>query len=139
MFGAVSGAQHSTLEVGSESGGFRVVGGQSSLRIAVRGYWPPEVARAFGKDATAALQKLPAAGTFVLDATEFKTQGAEGQEALRLFLRAASGMAFAKGAAVAKNVLTRMQLTRLIRECGLDDRLEFSDSWNALPGASGDS
>ncbi len=119
-------AEFSPAEVGTEAGGFRIVGtAQGLLRMTVWGYWPQDVVRAFSSDAPTALQKLSPSGTFVLEAVELKPQGADGQEALRVLFRALAPLAFAKGSVVASNALTRMQLARLLRECGLDGRVEL--------------
>jgi len=121
-------AEFSPAEVGTEAGGFRIVGtAQGILRVTVWGYWPQDVVRTFVNDAPAALSKLTAAGTFVLEATDLKPQGADGQEGLRVLFRALVPLSFAKGSVVANNALTRMQLARLLRECGVDGRLEIGD------------
>jgi hypothetical protein len=119
-------AEFSPAEVGTEAGGFRIVGtAQGALRITVWGYWPHDVVRTFATDAPSALQRLAAISTFVLEAPELKPQGGDGQEALRVLFRALVPLAFAKGTVVASNALTRMQLARLLRECGLDGRVEI--------------
>ena len=119
-------AEFAPAEVGTEAGGFRIVGtAQGALRVTVWGYWPHDVARTFSNDAPSALQKLSSSGTFVLEAAELKPQGVDGQEALRVLFRALVPLEFAKGSVVASNALTRMQLARLLRECGLDGRVEL--------------
>ncbi len=120
------GGQLSNAEVGTEAGGFRMAGAaQGAVRITAWGYWPSDVVGAFAKDASSAAQKLGAASVFTLDATALKPQGAEGQEALRALFRALASTTFAKGIVLANNALTRMQLQRLVRECGMDTRLSF--------------
>jgi len=119
-------AEFSPAEVGTEAGGFRIVGtAQGLLRMTVWGYWPQDVVRTFSSDAPSALQKLSPSGTFVLEATELKPQGADGQEALRVLFRALAPLEFAKASVVASNALTRMQLARLLRECSLDGRAQL--------------
>jgi len=128
--------QHSPAEVGTEAGGFRVLAnGAGTLKISVWGYWPPEVARAFASDGQAAAQKLMPAGTLVVDARQLKPQGTDGQEAWRRFFRGLVTVTFARAVVVGANALTRMQLARLVRESGVDDRVEFSDTELATPGA----
>jgi len=100
----------------------------------VWGYWSPEVVTAFARAAPEAGQKLSPAATFTLDANQLKPQGAEGQEALRALFRALAALTFAEGTVAASNALTRMQLTRLLRECGLDGRLMFGDSFYGTSG-----
>jgi hypothetical protein len=135
MFGAMSGGQHSSGDVGTDAGGFRVqAGAQGGLRVTAWGYWPSEVARSFGSDAAAAAQKLVATGAFTLEAAELKPQGTEGQEALRTLFRALAPVTFGRGLVLSSNALTRMQLARLVRECGLDGRIEFGDSASNMPG-----
>lgn len=115
--------------MGTEAGGFRVGGTpQSALRIEVWGYWSPEVVTTFAREASSAVQKLSPAAAFVLDAGNLKPQSIEGQEALRALFRGLSSFDFAEGKILATNVLTRMQLTRLLRECKMDGRLTFGDA-----------
>jgi len=119
-------AEFSPAEVGTEAGGFRIVGtAQGVLRVTAWGYWPADVVRTFATDAPSALQKLLPAGTFVLEATDLKPQGADGQEALRVLFRGLAPLPFAKASVVAKNALTRMQFARLLRESGVDGRVEL--------------
>ncbi len=138
MFGGMPSPHLSPVEGGSEAGGFRIYGShQGTLRFSAWGYWTPDVARAFGKEAVTVGQRLLAAGVFVLDATELKPQGADGQEALRALFRSLGALTFARGLVFSMNVMTRMQLSRLARECGVDGKLEFGDSSTILPGATG--
>ena len=124
------GAEISHVEVGTEAGGYRVSGSPTTvLRIRAWGYWPADVTAAFSHEAPVVCRELAPEATLALDASDFKPQGAEGQEALRVFLRALAPLTFAKGIVLAGNALTRMQITRLLRECGLDGRLTFSDSF----------
>jgi|GEM_PF-1637640 len=122
-------APHSAANVGSDAGGFRVLGGgDGNLRIAAWGYWPAEVISAFLASATSAAQSLAPAGVFVFDTKDLKPQGAEGQEALRVLFRALARLPFAKGLIIRGNAMTCMQLTRLLRECEVDRRIEFADT-----------
>ena len=114
-------------EVGTEAFGFRVTGAPAAVRIEAWGYWPPDVASAFARQVTPITRKFSPDAVFAFDANELKPQGIEGQEALRAFFVGLSTTAFAKGTLLARNVLTRMQLTRLLRECGLDQRIGFGD------------
>jgi len=98
------------------------------LRITVWGYWTPEVARAFATEAQAAAQKLMPTSTLVVEAAALKPQGPDAQEAWRGFFRGLVGLVFARAVVVGANALTRMQLTRLVRESGVDGRVEFGDS-----------
>ena len=124
------GVEISPLEGGTEAGGYRVSGSPGTvLRLRVWGYWPPDVTITFTREAAAVCRDLASDATLALDASDFKPQGAEGQEALRVFLRALAPLTFAKGLVLAGNALTRMQLTRLLRESGLDGRMTFSDSF----------
>ncbi len=58
---------------------------------------------------------------------EMKPQGAEGQEALRTLFKVLAAMNLAKGTFIAKNLFTKMQLVRLLRESGLDQRVASAD------------
>lgn len=136
MFGRMPAGQHSPGEVGSEAGGFRLsANATSTLRMTVWGYWTPDVARAFAVDAQAAAQKLMPTSTLVVEAAELKPQGPDGQDAWRSFFRGLVPLTFARAVIVGPNALTRMQLARLLRESGVDGRVEFGDSHQATPGA----
>lgn len=120
---------HSTTDVGSEAGGFRILSStDGDLRMAAWGYWPSDVIDAFSSKAPAATQALVAVGVFVFDCKELKPQGAEGQDAIRALFRALARLPFAKGLIVKGNAMTCMQLARLLRECGADKRIEFADA-----------
>ena len=106
-----------------EAGGFRVAFASTVLSINAWGYWPPEVAEAFGREAAAIGQKPIRVATFVLDAADLKPQGAEGQEAMRTLFKVLAEMKIEKGTFIANNLFTKMQLLRLLRECGLEQRV----------------
>ncbi|MEI9952745.1 MAG: hypothetical protein WDO74_28120 [Pseudomonadota bacterium] len=123
------GAPHLFAAVGSEAGGFRVLGSAAgNLRIAAWGFWPAAVISAFSVHAPTAAQTLAPSSVFVFDGKELKPQGAEGQEAIRRLFRALARLPFAKGVVLRGNAMTCMQLARLLRECGVDGRLEFADT-----------
>jgi hypothetical protein len=128
-------ALRSSGEVGTEAGGYRLLANATgTLRLSVWGYWTPDVARTFASDGLAAAQKLSAAGVLLVDAADLKPQGSDGQEAWRAFFRGLVPLTFARATVLGGNALTRMQLARLLREAGLDGRVEFVDSSQATPG-----
>lgn len=119
-------ADFTPSEVGTEAAGFRTVGlPQSALRLEAWGYWTADVAHSFTREALAFVPKLTSTSVLLIDATNLKPQAVEGQEALRVVFRALVGASFGKATLHTDNVLTRMQLTRLLRECGLDERVGF--------------
>jgi hypothetical protein len=123
------GPLHLSAEAGTAAGGYRVLGSpDGNLRIVAWGYWPAEVISAFRIDAPAAAQTLAPSSELVFDSSELKPQGAEGQEAVRGLFRALARLPFAKGTIVRGNAMTCMQLSRLLRECGADKRIEFADA-----------
>jgi hypothetical protein len=126
-----------TLHVGTETDGFRVTHtpGGSELRVEGWGYWDNETCLAFGRHAGSALEKLTAPIVLVLDATVLKPQGTEGQDALRAFFKRAAGAPGSSARALAANVLTRMQLTRLARDAGLE--LDFDGKTTSTPPIKG--
>ena len=129
-------AELSPAEVGTSAGGFRIVGtAQGLIRLTLWGYWSQDVVRAFSSDGPSALQRLMPSGTVIVDANELKPQGADGQEAMRVLFRALAGLVFTKATVISVNALTRMQLARLLRECGVDGRVDLSDNSAATPGA----
>ncbi|MET0789926.1 MAG: hypothetical protein ABW061_00265 [Polyangiaceae bacterium] len=111
----------------SEAAGFRVAVAPTLLSINAWGYWTPEMANAFAREATAIGQKLTRVSAFVLDAADMKPQGPEGQQALRVLFRALATMDIVKGTFIANNLFTKMQLVRLLRECGLDERVAANE------------
>ena len=113
-------------EVGTDAAGFRTSGSaESSLRVEAWGYWTSEIAQSFTREALAFVPKLTSASVLVIDAANLKPQAAEGQDALRVVFRALAAATFGEAVLRTANVLTRMQLTRLLRECGLDERVGF--------------
>lgn len=111
--------------VGTDAGGYRLFSSIKEFRLEAWGYWTPDVIVSFRKQAAIGVRKLGEQGLVVLDARELKPQGTDAQDVLREFLRILAGVAFAGGRVTAQNALTRMQLTRLVREGGLDDRVTF--------------
>jgi hypothetical protein len=123
------GGAHSSNNVGSEAGGFRILAGaDGNLRIAAWGYWSVHVIAAFNERAPAATQALLAGGLFVFDCKELKPQGTQGQDAIRGLFRMLARLPFAKGLIVKGNAMTCMQLARLLRECGAEGRIAFADA-----------
>jgi len=120
------GAEFTPSEVGTDAACFRTSGSaETALRVEAWGYWTPEIAHSFTRDAVLFASKLTPASVLVIDAAQLKPQAVEGQEALRVAFRALATASFAKATLRTENVLTRMQLTRLLRECGLDERVGF--------------
>jgi hypothetical protein len=111
--------------VGTDGGGFRLTSGTVEFRIEGWGYWTPDVVSAFRRQAPPAARKLGADGLFVFDAKLMKPQGTDGQDALRELFRLLAALPFARGSVMAANALTRMQITRLLRESALDGRITF--------------
>jgi hypothetical protein len=111
----------------TEAGGFRIAIGPTLLSVYAWGYWPAEVAEAFTREAEAIGQKPTRVAAFALDAAKMKPQGAEGQEALRVLFKVLAAMNVAKGTLIANNLFTKMQVVRLLRECGLEQRVTSND------------
>ena len=126
-----------TLHVGTETDGFRLTHtpGGNELRIECWGYWDDETCLAFGRHAGAALEKLAPPIVLNFEANVLKTQGTQGQDAIRSFFKRAAGMPRSSSRALASNVLTRMQLTRLARDAGLE--LGFHDKATSTPPIKG--
>lgn len=123
------GGPHSSANVGSEAGGFRILSGtDGNVRIAAWGYWPADVVNAFLLKAPVAAQALVSVGIFVFDCKKLKPQGAEGQDAIRALFRVLARSSFAKGLIVKGNAMTCMQLARLLRESSAEKRVEFADA-----------
>ncbi len=111
----------------NEAGGFRITVASSLLSINVWGYWPSEVAAAFTREATAISHKSMRVSALLLDASALKPQGAEGQEALRVMFKVLASMGVAKGTFITDSLFCKMQLVRLLRECGLEQYVAAAD------------
>ncbi len=111
----------------TEEGGFRIAIGPTLISVYAWGYWTPQVAETFSREATEIGQKLMRVSAFALDAADMKPQGAEGQEALRVFYKMLADMNVGRGTLIANNLFTKMQVVRLLRECGLDQRVTSND------------
>jgi len=111
----------------TEAGGFRIAIGPTLLSVYAWGYWPPEVAEAFAREADAIGRKPNRVSAFALDATDMKPQGVDGQEALRVLFKVLAAMNVAKGTLIANNLFTKMQVVRLLRECGLGERVTSNE------------
>lgn len=127
MLGVVFARSVQTRQVGSEAAGFRLVypPGGRTLRIEAWGYWSPEVAAAFGRESASACRELSGPVSLVFDAMRLKPQSADGQGALRVMMKSVAGARISGGRVLVDNILTRMQLLRIAKECGLDRLLQF--------------
>lgn len=114
-------------EVGGPLGGFRVTTTQAELRVVAWGYWPNDVIGVFTRKASLVTHALGPMTAFLFDANELKPQGPEAQESLRSLFRALAASSFFSARVLSKNALTRMQLARLVRECGLFGRVTFDE------------
>ena len=122
------GAPRLSADIGTEAGGFRVLSTDGNLRIAAWGYWQSNVISAFASKVPPAAQRLTPSNIFVFDCRDLKPQGPDAQEALRVLFRVLAPLPFAKGLILRGNAMTTMQLSRLLRECGADGRIEFTDT-----------
>ncbi len=120
----------SCSEPGARDAGFRVtsIPGKGTLRIEGWGYWDGGVAQAFSREAAGACRAARLPFRAVLDLSTLKPQGQEGQSALRDFMRCLSEAPLSGGTVYAENVLAKMQLTRLLKECGMESVLRFGRS-----------
>jgi len=118
----------SVRQVGTDDAGFRITytRGENTLHVEGWGYWNSEMGAALRRETTAAYRELSAPLNAVLELDRLKTQGAEGQEALRGLLRSLVATGAVSGKIHADNVLTRMQLTRLVRESAVEASFVFA-------------
>jgi hypothetical protein len=114
---------------GSEAGGFRIRAAPAvELYLEAWGYWSVDVVGAFSKYVRASAQRFAGVKVLTLDVRQMKPLRIDGQESLRECFRLLATAPFTRGSVATANALTRMQLTRLFRECGLEERLLFVDS-----------
>ena len=125
---AAPASQH-VNQGGNDSSGFRItyLPGAHELRIECWGYWPRDVAADFARETVLTFQKIGARVDLSFDASRLKPQGVDGQGALRLVMNAMGSLAFSRATVLSSDVLCRMQLTRIARECGVDSLLSFRD------------
>jgi hypothetical protein len=118
-----------TMQVGTKAAGFRIMcqPGGKAVRVEGWGYWPADVALAFGRDMISACRKVSSPLSFLFDATELKPQGHDGQEALRTLMRCLVQFGLSSVTISTNNILTKMQLTRLAKECGVESLLQIND------------
>jgi hypothetical protein len=116
-------------QYGTELAGFRIqyAPGGHSLRLHAWGFWTSDIAEAFGRAATTACLEVLVPIDFVFDASDLKPQNADGQAALRSMMKGLAPLRFSNARVIVSNLLTRMQLTRLARECSASTVLRFED------------
>lgn len=120
----------SVNQFGTDDAGFRVMydRDENTLHVEGWGYWNSGVGAALRRETTAACRQLSPPLAIVMDLTRLKPQGTEGQEALRTLMSSLGAMGGFSGKIHTENVLTRMQLTRLARECGVEASFVFAES-----------
>lgn len=127
MYDGTSFGMPGADEIGGPSGGFRVTATPAELRVEAWGYWPGDVIAAFCRRAALATHALGPMTAFVFDGNDLKPQCPEAQESFRALFRALAASSFFSARVISKNALTRMQLARLVRECGLFGRVSFDE------------
>ena len=120
---------------GTDDGGFRILPGLGwhGLVIECWGYWEEDTIAVFLRQSQAALEKAASPLDFTLDAASLKPQSSAGQEAMRKFFRELAGKSLSRVGVRVENVLTRMQLMRLMRESGLESAQFTAPSNDAPP------
>lgn len=115
---------------GTEAAGFRIdyAPGGHRLRLDGWGYWPPEVAAAFGEELAAACRAVTGPVEFRFNGPGLKPQGEDGREALRALLHELAGIELSGATIAVDNPLTKMQLTRLASASGVGERLTFEST-----------
>ncbi|HEY4157691.1 MAG TPA: hypothetical protein VGM29_06320 [Polyangiaceae bacterium] len=128
--------EQTNTHYGTESGGFRAIHtfGGRSLGVECWGYWDEQTCAAFARVALTALERTGTASEFTLDAALLKPQSSAGQDALRGFLRRLAEKKPSKVDVRVSNVLTQMQLTRLLREAGVES-VHFASRSSGAPPA----
>jgi hypothetical protein len=124
-----------TQQGGTDTAGYRIThsAGGHTLSLEAWGYFDSSVAAAFTRQATVACEELLPPVELVLDASDLKPQGDEGQRALRAIMESLAPLALSGATIYVDNILTRMQLTRLAKEYSLDGRLKFENDAPNVP------
>jgi hypothetical protein len=109
------------LRVGTDSAGFSIDSPASGGIVVVGwGFWSVEVATAFALSVIDACRARPRGAALVFEMSNLKPMRDEGQQSFSAILRALPGLGVARTSMVTTNPLTRMQLTRLATESGIN-------------------
>jgi hypothetical protein len=101
---------------GDSKGGFRTSAGAGVLRVKGWGFWPKDVAKAFGPAVCGACRKMPGVRSLDLDMTGLQPMRDEGQEGFAQIMSAISEMSLSEVVITTSSHITKLQLLRLARE-----------------------
>jgi hypothetical protein len=105
--------------IGNDQAGFSIdYTSGAGLSVAGWGFWSVDVALAFAATIVDACRQAPRGAALTLDLRELKPMREEGQQSFSSVLRATSTLGFASISIVTANPLTKLQLVRLVADCG---------------------
>jgi hypothetical protein len=102
------------MRFGTDESGFSVETRPLGARVLAWGFWDASIAVAFP---TAVLDAAGGCQHLLVDATQLKPQGEEGQAAFRRLVQATSKLKL-RAELVVTNAITKLQLLRIVREAG---------------------
>jgi hypothetical protein len=104
------------MRFGTDESGFSIETSPLGARVLAWGFWDAAIAVAFP---AAVLDALGARGgqQLLVDATQLKPQGDDGQAAFRRLVEATSKLKL-RAEVVVTNAITKLQLVRILREVG---------------------
>lgn len=116
------------IKVGDEVAGFSVAPevGDQVLRVVGHGFWDVGVARSFAQRVLEAFAAHPRVGRLVFDLRLLKPLRDEGQEGFVQVLLALRSPTPPHVSVVTSSPLTKLQLLRIVKECGCGDWVEFN-------------
>lgn len=122
-------------KAGGKDAGFHITYSpkESMLTVLAWGFWPPDLVSAFSRDASDACRELFDPLSVVMDATELKPQGTEGQKAIKAFLDCLKPSMMSGVTILVSNILTRLQLTRIVKESAVGSLVQFKNESARAP------
>jgi hypothetical protein len=103
------------------------------IRVRGWGFWSASVSTSFPTAVYEVCKASPKGSLLVMDMNELKPLREEGQKSFGDVLRMLPGLGVARTSIVTTSQLTRLQLLRLVTECGMKNTIEFTSSQAAGP------
>jgi hypothetical protein len=112
--------------IGTDQAGFSVdYTPANGLCVLGWGFWSVDVAQAFAPTVIDACAQAPRGATFTLDLRELKPMREEGQQSFSNLVRGALALGLSPISIVTANPLTKLQLVRLVADCGAASSVQW--------------
>jgi len=123
------------MRQGSDESGFSVETNAVGVRVRAWGFWDAATAANFAPAVFGALRGgMTRRPQLLIDATQLKPQRDEGQQAIRDLVESASKLGVARAEFVVTNAITKMQVSRILRELNVSGWSLTSDLPSQLGG-----